>query len=260
MVLKFVICGLEHSGTTLLSDIFRQAPELDSGFEVGVLLGKSPKEFPNGQPFYKNMLSGWQMTEDNLAAICNTSSFSEFYSSLEKKSQVLKSTTKNIFDKTPRYFTRIFQCYEKVKVPFIVTYKDPRSLVFSDFKRTGKGKEFTTWYEDYKKPKLRYLENIYKNSYVPLKKQHKENKSSNIVCVSLEEICLNARQTMDSLFCHVGVEFNIEYLLLKNLRYTHTRQPEISSRIPLEYIDTFTKQQQKIIENDFSLMADWFYR
>ncbi|NEP37811.1 MAG: sulfotransferase [Okeania sp. SIO2H7] len=182
MVLKFAICGLEHSGTTLLSDIFRQVPELDAGFEVGVLLGKSPKEFPNVQPFYKNMLSGWEITEEHLAAICNTNSFPEFYAGLEKKSKVLKPTAKNIFDKTPRYFARIFECYNKIEVPFIATYKDPRSLVFSDFKRTGKGKEFVVWYEEYKKPKLRYLGNIYKNSYYPLKNQFKNNKSLNILC------------------------------------------------------------------------------
>lgn len=260
MVLKFVICGLEHSGTTLLSDIFRQVPELDSGFEGGVLLGESPKEFPTIQPFYQNMLEGWQITEEHLAAICNTSSFSEFYSGLEQKSQVLKPKTKNIFDKTPRYFARIFECYNKIEVPFIATYKDPRSLVFSDFKRTGKGQNFTAWYEQYKQPKLRYLESIYKKSYCPWKNQFKENKLSKILCISLEEICLNTRQTMDLLFSHVGIEFKLEYLLLKNLRYSHTRQPEISSRIPFEYLNAFNKEQQKIIENDFSVMEDWFYQ
>ena len=259
MVLKFVICGLEHSGTTLLSDIFRQAPELDSGFEVGVLLGKSPKEFPNVQPFYKNMLSGWQITEDNLAAICNTSSFSEFYSSLEKKSQVLKPKTKDTFDKTPRYFAKIFECYKKVEVPFIATYKDPRSLVFSDFKRTGKGREFIAWYKQYKKPKLRYLENIYKNSYIPLKNQFKENKLSNILCVSLEEVCLNTRQTMNLIFSHVGIEFKLEYFLLKDLRYPHTRKPEISSRIPFEYLESLQKIDIMKIEKDFCQLQDWFY-
>jgi Sulfotransferase family len=260
MAVKFVICGLEHSGTTLLSDIFRQVPELDSGFEVGVLLCQSPKDFSTVQPFYKNMLDGWQITEGDLASIIDTDSFSEFYGGLEKKSKVLKPSTKTIFDKTPRYFSRIFECSEKLKVPFIATYKDPRSLVFSDFKRTGKGEKFIVWYEKYKEPKLRYLENIYKHSYIPLKKQIEQNNNSSILCVSLEEICLNTRQTMDLLFSHVGIEFKLEYLLLNNLRYSHTRKPEVSSRIPFEYIDNLTKEQYNIIENDFSLMQSWFYR
>ena len=41
-MLRFIICGPEHSGTTLISDIFRQVPGLDSGFEVGVLLADTP--------------------------------------------------------------------------------------------------------------------------------------------------------------------------------------------------------------------------
>lgn len=28
-----VICGLEHTGTTLISELFRQIPHIDSGFE-----------------------------------------------------------------------------------------------------------------------------------------------------------------------------------------------------------------------------------
>ncbi len=260
MVLKFVICGIEHSGTTLLSDIFRQVPELDSGFEVGVLLGESPKQFSDIQPFYKNMLGGWQIEKEDLRIICDTNSFLEFYQGLKNKSRVLKPSVKNIFDKTPRYFSSIFKCYEKMQVPFIATYKDPRSLVFSDFKRTGKGKDFNTWYETYKKPKLGYLKNIYVNNYLPWKMGLQNNEFSSILCISLEEICLNTRQTMNLIFYHTGIEFKIEYLLLKNLRYAHTIKPEISSRIPFEYINAFTKYQQEIIENDFSVLKDWFYR
>ncbi|MEO0927718.1 MAG: hypothetical protein AAFY63_17790, partial [Cyanobacteria bacterium J06643_13] len=78
MALKFVICGLEHSGTTLLSDIFRQIKGLDSGFEVGVLLSELPRNFSKVQPFYKNMMGGWQIEKDTLENICDTDSFTEF--------------------------------------------------------------------------------------------------------------------------------------------------------------------------------------
>jgi len=257
--MDFVICGLEHSGTTLLSDIFRQIPELDSGFEVGVLLADSPKEFPNIQPFYRNMLDGWKIEESDLLDICNTDSFSDFYNGLQEKSKVLKSTTQNIFDKTPRYFAKLFECYETIKLPFIATYKDPRSIVFSDFKRTGKGTDFETWYEKYKNPKLQYMRKVYQNSYLPWKEHIRDRQSSNILCLSLEEICLNTRETMDLIFSHVGLNFKLEYLLLKDLRYSFTRQPEISSRIPFEYLENLTKDQLRSIENDFAELSDWFY-
>ena len=50
-MLAFVICGVEHSGTTLISEIFRQVPMLDSGFETGVLLSETPSQFLQEMPF-----------------------------------------------------------------------------------------------------------------------------------------------------------------------------------------------------------------
>ncbi|TVS07098.1 MAG: hypothetical protein EA413_01985, partial [Cyanobium sp. PLM2.Bin73] len=65
--IDFIICGLEHSGTTLGSDLFRQVPGCDSGFECGVLLCTTPRDFAGNQPFYQNMLAGWKITEGDLA-------------------------------------------------------------------------------------------------------------------------------------------------------------------------------------------------
>ena len=58
-----LVCGFEHSGTTLVSEILRQHPQLDSGFEGGFLLNNEAKEFfhedkAEEQQFYINMKSG----------------------------------------------------------------------------------------------------------------------------------------------------------------------------------------------------------
>ena len=258
MELKFVICGIEHSGTTLVSDIFRQVPSVDSGFECGVLLAQSPKEFPGVQPFFSNALGGWEVSEETLKEICDTESFSDFYQSLYKASGFLNPDVKYLFDKTPRYFQHLFECQAKVGVPFIATYKDPRSIVFSDFKRAGKGRAFEEWYAGYKAPKLRYLSSIYNNNYVKWKAGTQAT-TSEILCVALEDICLNTRETVEKMFDHVGFSFDVGYLLMKNLRYAHTRVPQVSSRIPFEYIESLDKQQISAIENDFSSLQDWFY-
>ncbi len=92
MMPKFVIGGVEHSGTTLLSDIFRQVPGLDSGFEVGVLLCNTPKEFRTFKPFIDQMPAGWGLTEEDLDYICDTDSFQDFYERLYEKSQIIKKT------------------------------------------------------------------------------------------------------------------------------------------------------------------------
>lgn len=258
MELKFVICGLEHSGTTLVSDIFRQVKEIDSGFECGVLLSESPRSFSQVQPFYKNILGGWQVSEEALEEACETDDFLEFYRRLYKRSEFFDFETQFLFDKTPRYFQKLFECQERINVPFIATYKDPRSVVFSDFKRTGKGKAFEEWYEEYKAPKLRYLSSIYK-SYIQWK-SGEHDRCSHILCVSLEDICLNTRETVEAMFSHVGFEFNLSFLLMKNLRYSHTRVPQVSSRIPFEYIESLNQAEISRIESDFSLLSEWFYQ
>ncbi|NEQ97178.1 MAG: sulfotransferase [Cyanothece sp. SIO2G6] len=257
MELKFVICGLEHSGTTLVSDIFRQVENVDSGFECGVLLGNSPREFPDIQPFFTNMLGGWEIQADVLERTCATDSFLNFYSGVYEKSGFFKPGTKYIFDKTPRYFLHLFQCYEKVNVPFIATYKDPRAIVASDFKRAGKNQIFEEWYESYKISKLQYLSRIY-DSYLEWKSGQNPN-STRIICVALEDICLNTRQTLEKMFLHVDLEFELRFLLLKRLRYAHTRVPQISSRIPFEYVDILNESQKQRVINDFAVLDSWFY-
>ncbi len=256
--IKFVICGLEHSGTTLLSDIFRQIPELDSGFEVGVLLADSPRKFKETQPFYNNMQGGWGIGRESLDNACDTDDFNEFYQRLQHASDILSKDTKHLFDKTPRYFVKIISCYKKIKVPFIIMYKDPRSLVYSDFKRAAQGTCFQEWYAEYKEAKISYLRQSY-SRYLALKRTSDAELKKDVLCVSLEEVCLNTRSTLDKIFQHVGYNLELSYLLLKDLRYPHTRTPEISSRIPFEYFEGLTRQQRTEIEKDFAEFEDWFY-
>lgn len=258
MELKFVICGLEHSGTTLVSDLFRQIEEVDSGFECGVLLGDSPRDFHKIQPFYNNICAGWEVDEQALERACTSDSYIDFYQSLYQSSGFQDPKVKYLFDKTPRYFQKLFECQEKAGVPFIATFKDPRSVVYSDFKRTGQGKAFEEWYETYKAPKLQYLSKIYQNSYLRWK-LNRDEVGSTIMCVAIEDICLSARETVEQMFSFVGFDFEIGYLLMKNLRYSHTRVPEISSRIPFEYLEKFETEQIKKIEDDFQSLSDWFY-
>ena len=125
--LKFVICGLPHSGTTLLSDLFRQVPGIDAGWEGGVLLRPSPKEFEGFDPYFNNMLKRWGLTREELAEACHAENFDGFYTKLKALSKVLRPGTTDIFDKTPRYLAHLEDCMNRVDVPFIASFKDPRS-------------------------------------------------------------------------------------------------------------------------------------
>jgi hypothetical protein len=43
--LAAIVCGFPNGGTTLISEILRTHPELDSGFEGGFLLSEQPSKF-----------------------------------------------------------------------------------------------------------------------------------------------------------------------------------------------------------------------
>ena len=123
-MIRFVICGPEHSGTTLVSDLFRQVPGVDAGFEVGVLLASSPRCFPDLAVHAEITRWGWGVDEAALAQCCDTDDFAVFYERLEAASTVLRPGTQTVFDKTPRYLAALEACMAKLAVPFFLVFKD----------------------------------------------------------------------------------------------------------------------------------------
>jgi hypothetical protein len=253
-MISFVICGIEHSGTTLLSDLFRQIPGVDAGFECGVLLCPSPRAFPNSKPFFENMLKGWDIGEEALRACCETDEFPEFYDRLTKNSGLIAATgATRIFDKTPRYLSRLSVCLQRTSVPFLCTYKDPRAIVYSDMTR-AKPSSFEAWYETYRVAKKKYLTNVFTELT-----SRAASRKDRALAVRLEDLCLNARETLERVFIHVGQRFSLDCLLIENKRYAHNRDNSINARIPFEYRLGLTRQQISRIETDFSSLPGLFY-
>ena len=249
--LRFVICGVEHSGTTLVSDLFRQVPGVDSGFETGVLLAPSPRAFLTEMPFAENMLGSWSITQEELEFCCDTDGIGEFYARLAAVSRCIEPGCAVLFDKTPRYLSQLDACLSRADVPFVVTYKDPRSIVFSDFTRSGAA-DFDAWFDTYQEPKRGYLRLLYRNT-------HAAATNGRVLCVALETLCMQPRTTCEAMFAHCGQVFRLNYLSLKNLRYHHTRSNSITPAIPLEYLDGLRGTQKRKIEEAFSEFGDWFY-
>ncbi|MGF1456712.1 MAG: sulfotransferase [Alphaproteobacteria bacterium] len=248
----FVICGVEHSGTTLISDLFRQSPHFDAGFEVGVLLCPSPRTFPTLQPFADNLLAGWGISEEDRAYCCDTDRYEAFYDRLKCKSSILKSPDVRIFDKTPRYFEQLGPCLDKVPVPFVASYKDPRAIVGSDFKRCGTS-DFFGWFDEYCEAKLAYLMDIYH--------QHQDQQDNDrVLFVALEHLAFAPQDTVRTLFDHVGADFETDYMVMKNLRYDNTRANIITPEIVMEYRDTLGPDHIRAVEDAFSALKDWFYQ
>ncbi len=253
MAIEFVICGLEHSGTTLISDLFRQVPHVDAGFEAGVLLVDQPGEFLSLEPFSRNILAGWGITQDQFEHCCAAPSHEEFYERLEAASTVIAPGTRTIFDKTPRYLSQLRQCMTRCPLPFIASYKDPRATVYSDYKRAN-GQDFDSWYDAYMRPKRRYLSNCYAQC-----QDARAGGNDRVAFVALEELALDARNSMDRLFAHVGQTFSLDYVIMRGLRYQNTRSNTVSIDIAFEYLAGFTPAQISRIEQDFAELERWFY-
>lgn len=257
MAIDFLVCGVEHSGTTLVSDLFRQIPHCESGFEVGVMLCDSPRKFLDLHPFIDNLAAGWKLDAGHLPEICDTDSFAEFYARLADASALIDDQVNSIFDKTPRYFAQLGAVLSRTTVPVIATYKDPRALVWSDYSRAG-GAEFDQWFDGYAEAKLRYLTSVYRQ-YEKARDAEAGDDFRRAKCFSLEAICLDTRRTVEAMFGHAGQAFRLDYLIFESLRYKNTRAKAISSRIPFEYRAGMTAAQQRLVVERFSPLTDWFY-
>ena len=162
--IDFIICGLEHTGTTLVSELFRQIPECDSGFECGVLLSKSPLLFKNLQPFYSNMREGWSLKDENLEDACNEREFSGFYDLIYEDSTLFDNTPHIRFDKTPRYISDLENISNKLNIPVVATCKSIQSIVWSDYKRSKfiSSNDIEGFFNSYVKSKKVYLKRVLK--------------------------------------------------------------------------------------------------
>lgn len=251
MVLKFLICGMEHTGTTLISDLFRQIPGLDAGFECGVLLDDTPARFRDRQPFAENILSGWGITQSEFDHCCDAPDFTEFYTRLLIVSTVLEPGTKGIFDKTPRYLAHLDVVLARSDVPVIISHKDPRAIVCSDFKRAGID-DFDAWYDGYRKAKLRYVQTCY-NHFMA----HRDD--PRVTTVGLEDLAMNARATMERMFAHAGFQFELGYAIIGKLRYENVKNRTVSADIAFEYKARLSRAAQDRIMSDFGQFEAWVY-
>lgn len=252
--IDFIICGLEHSGTTLASDLFRQVPGCDSGFECGVLLSRTPRNFANVQPFYQNMLAGWKITEMDLAAACDTDSFAEFYDNAYRHAGVFEGAPPAIrFDKTPRYIISLPAIAEITETPIIAMIKDPRAIAWSDFRRSKRDvKEIEAWYQEWMPPKKGYMERAYKGYLYAW--EHKQ-----CLVTRLEDLCLNTRSTLESMFCHVGLQPSLGYLNIRDSRYPHTHGKSISISTAVQHLALLPQGIQERVRQDFGHLEKWFY-
>jgi hypothetical protein len=252
--LDFVITGLEHSGTTLVSELFRQVPGCDSGWECGVLLGETPRDFPANREFYENISPRWLITEPDLAQACDTDSFSEFYRRLYSFSDLFRQESPIIrFDKTPRYILDLPRIARIVQAPIVVMMKDPRAIIWSDFRRSNYNiSRIGEWYDSWIPNKLCYMERAYQNYLYAWQDRQ-------CLVVRLEEVCLEMHATLAKMFAHVGLEFSLKYLHIRHRRYPESRGEHISVADVFSYFDGLPDEIQARVMADLGHLRKWFF-
>ena len=253
-MIRFAICGPEHSVTTLVSDLFRQVPGVDAGFEVGVLLAASPRGFPALAVHAEITCWGWGVDAATLARCCDTDDFKVFYDRLEAASTVLRSGTRTVFDKTPRYLAALQGCMAKLAVPFFVVFKDPRAIVHSDWRKAGRP-GFDAWFAAYAPDKLGYLRHLYAQYRLAA-----EPADPRVCLLRLEDLSLDARRCCERMYAHVGYAFDPAYMVLHGVRYENTRHGAISAGEPFAYLASFNEAERRRVTTVFAELDDWFYR
>jgi len=102
-----IITGMEHSGTTVLAELIKSAPDVYGPFETGFLLAPTPRDFRSIKPFFLwTRESDLNLTSRQQEGLLNQSSHIDMYKYAMKHStlfQTAKSEQNYYVDKTPRY-------------------------------------------------------------------------------------------------------------------------------------------------------------
>lgn len=206
-VLKLIVCGFENSGTTLVSTVLCQHPQLDSGFEGGFLLGNTPREFPGIQPYFRNFKKSWEVSDGLARFVCDTDDWKECYRRARDVSPVIADKSTMILDKTPAYMRTLDEVLEKVpQVPCVVVVRDPRALLTSWANRTGFEKSPERWLS-HQMPAMcaRYLD--YADGFRRANLRFPER----IMQIQFEEVCLEPVGVLSKMFEFAGLAFEPSY-------------------------------------------------
>jgi hypothetical protein len=249
-----LVCGFEHSGTTLVSEILRQYPQLDSGFEGGFLLNNEAKKFLTTEPFYTNCKKGWGLSDQDLRYICDVNSWPELYFRLRERSTVIEDKNIWLFDKTPRYMSALSDILERVPgVPCVVIVKDFRAVFWSSYKRTKM--PLDKWYNKIFKRTMNHTLS-YARSW---KKALEKGLGDRILLIRYEELCLNQETETRKIFDFMDLEFHEEYLVLNNAKYKNVYGNKISSQYLKEYQGNLPEEICEEILALTSEYSDWVW-
>ncbi len=204
-----IVTGMEHSGTTYLSDLLKSHPRISGGFEGGMLLGNRPADFPNIDPFYEWMQKAknptqWAVSTEKMRFVTAASTWPDMYRRIMASSPLFADAADILLDKAPPYMPVLDQIMKKVSFPVIVIYK-PILYQYTSYKK----RDFTL--EDFILHYTHYFGGFFKAW---------KSFSSRMLLVPHGELTRNPREMLQRLFRHLHISREAESVDPSSTRLT----------------------------------------
>ena len=251
--LAAIVCGYERGGTTLVNQILKQHPQLDSGFECGFLLKDNIADFLHCEPYHKRIRASWGLVESEVKYICSAKNWPQAYQRLLEKSRFIQNKDVFLFDKTPKYMGNLSDVLKKVPhIPCIVIVRDPRALISSEIKRQISKKNPHIL----KKSCERYI--CYGRGW---KSAIANGYGDRILLVQYEDLCSNPYKEAEKMFNFLGFEFDPSYLNFdpSQKKFNNVYDTKISDQYLTEYQQYLDEKTCKFILQETAEFKDWHW-
>lgn len=246
-----IVCGFEKSGTTLLNEILRRHPDLDSGFEGGLLLGSSPRDFKQYQPYYAYFRKTWELSREDMLYICDTDAWGESYRRARERCPFITNKNSFIFDKTPIYMKHLSEVMAKVPgLPCVVNVRDPRALLLSWANWSGHKHDAEAWLrENFSENIERYAS--YAEGYLAAEKKFAERLYLN----QFERMCINPAVEVARIFNFLGFDFETSFLNFSSKHFVYGN--DVSTEYLFPYLGNLSEDLCGLIVEATSAYRQW---
>lgn len=251
--LKLIVCGFEKSGTTLVNEILRRHPELDSGFECGFLLADTPQQFASIQPYYSYFRKCWELSKDDMRYILDTPNWAECYRRARACSPVIKNKQSALFDKTPIYMQHLPDVLDKVvNVPCVVTVRDPRALFYSWARWSGGADNPERYIRDHLQQYIdRYC------SYGEGYRRAMLRYSDRITLIQFEALCNDPVFYCRRIFESIGLSFSSEFLNFNSKYFVYGNA--VSKEYIFSYRSYLSESLCELILQGLTNYSEWWF-
>jgi hypothetical protein len=281
--LACIICGYERGGTTLISQLIRQHPDIDGRFECGFLLVNDLKDFADLGVYVRNLKAGWGLSNESFEYIIQAPSHLMAYQRLIEHSN-LPDKNLRIYDKTPKYMEDLSAILEKMNVPCVCVVRDPRAVYWSQQKRwdqetlmLGRLTKFyvlskrlplpnftrrwsDTFFNNWHKANRL---NIFSEYYLKYARGWQEAECQypdRTLLVRFEEVCSNPKEETQRMYDFLGLEFKTEYLDFPTAPDAIVDRGGILKDPIYEYREGLSKDDQKRILRKTMQCSEWHWR